>query len=213
MEIDPREAHLKYEPAPARPHDFDRRLKTIVDRCPTGELYLRFSWGMDVTEVLDGYILHRYPDTEGKFVGFDRWILEGWQASDVYDRQQWKENEDLLGPFPENGVWDFIAVVQDEKKRYLPLGEHALQMARDWRHWRTKDRPRLLEDLTAQRTKSAFLKEQRWEERKAEILGEFEKRFSDAERGNDTRKRTEIGKITGGKYKESPSGILIPELV
>lgn len=214
MIADPRENHLKYEPAPKRPDDFNRRLKQIVGRCPTGEPYLRFSWGMDVTEILDGVEMHRYPDPDGKYIGMPFWVLEGWQSSDVYDRANWKQNEDLLGPFPENGVWDFIATVQDEKKRFLPLGSFALSMARDWRHWRSKTKARVLEDLLKDRCKLQVLKEARWEDRKNEILETFIQDFSRAERGGyDPRNRSLVGTISKGKYQESPSGLLIPKLI
>lgn len=214
LEIDPRERHLEYQPAPSRPHDFDKRLASIVDRCPTGEPYLRYSWGMDVTEILDGNILRRYPDPEGKFIGLPFWVLEGWQSPDVYDEKQWRENEEILGPFPANGVWDFIAILQDEKGRFLPLGSFALQMARDWRHWRSKPTPRLLEDLTKQRARTQVLKEKRWEARQEEILENFVRDFTDEERGGrETRNLTEVAKITGGKYQQSPSGLLIPSTI
>lgn len=213
-EIDPRERHLEYQPAPVRPHGFDKQLADIVGLCPTGEPYLRFVWGMDVTEVLDQYTLRRYPDPNGKFLGLDRWVLEGWQSPDVYNEKQWRENEDVLGPFPANGVWDFIATVEDEQGRYMPLGPFALEMARDWRHWRSKPTPRLLEDLVKQRAKTQVLKEKRWEARQEEILENFVRDFTDEERGGrETRNLTEVAKITGGKYQQSPSGLLIPSTI
>lgn len=213
LEADPRESHLEYQPAPEKPADFDKRLRQIVGLCPTGEPYLRFSWGMDVTEVLDGKILRRYPDPEGRYIGLPYWVLEGWQSPDVYNEEQWKQNEDLLGPFPANGVWDFIAIVQDEKKRYMPLGSFALKMARDWRHWRSKPRQRMLEDLLQDRCKLQVLKEKRWEERKQEILDTFVRDFSRADRGGyDPRNRTLVGKITKGEYQQTASGLLIPKL-
>jgi hypothetical protein len=118
----PDEKGLEYVPAPPRPPGFDRELKRLVGICPNGtDLYLRFVWGMDVTEVLDGQLVHRYPDPLGKYVGVDRWVLEGWQSPDVYDRTEWNLNRDLMGPWPENGVWDYIATLQDEQGGYLPL--------------------------------------------------------------------------------------------
>ena len=141
-------------------------------------------------------------------------MLEGWQSPDVYDEKQWRENEDIFGPYPTNGIWDFIAPLQDEKGRYMPLGSFALQMARDWRHWKSKPIKRVLADLLKERAKIQVLKEKRWEARKEEILENFVRDFSDEERGGrETRNLTEIAKITGGKYQQSPSGLLIPSTI
>lgn len=208
------ESHLKYEPAPSVPADFDRQLKNIVPRCPTGEPYLRFTWGMDATEVLDDKILHRYPDPDGVYVGLPFWVLEGWQSPDVYDKTEWLENEDVLGPWPANGVWDYIETVKDDQGRFLNLGSKALQMARSWRHWQSKSKARVLAELVEHRCKLQVLKEKRWEEQKQEMLDTLVRDYSRVERGgHDPRRRSLIGKITGGAYQETASGLLIPTTI
>lgn len=213
IENDPREKYLEYLPAPERPVDFDKQLKQIVGLSPSGEPNLRFSWGNDVTEILDGYSMHRYPDPEGKYVGLPFWVLEGWQNPDVYDRAEWEANEELFGPFPTTGIWDFIAIVQDENKRYMPLGSFALQMARDWRFWRSKTHQRVLDDLLLQRCKIRSLNEKRLAEKKAELQDEFVRTFTNALDGVDNRKRTLVSKIAGGVYQQTESGLLIPSTI
>lgn len=214
-ELDPQERHLEYQPAPAVSADFYKQLKVIVPKCPNNiDLYLRFSWGMDVTEVLNGQIVRRYPDPEGKYVGLPFWVMEGWQAPDVYDEEQWRQNEELLGPYPANGVWDYIAIVQDDEGRFLNLGARALQMAREWRHWKSKSNKRALEDLLQRRCVSQVLKEKRFAAHKEQMLDEFVRDASRVERGGfDPRKRTLIGKITGGGYQQTENGLLVPSTI
>lgn len=213
IDENPPESHLEYMPPPTRPADFDRQLKNIVPRCPTGETYLRFSWGMDVTEILDGKVLRRYPDPDGKYVGLPYWVLEGWQSPDVYDEKQWRENEDLLGPYPISGVWDFIGVVKNAKGEFVNLGGFALQMARTWRFWQSKPRARAIEEVMKERCKLQVLKEQQADEHKQQIMDEFIRDYSRAERGGyDPRNRKLIGTISKGEYQQTPSGLLIPKL-
>lgn len=205
---DPQERHLKYAPPPYTPDSFWREFKIIIrDTMPVDRPMLRFVWGPDVTEQLGEYIVHRYPDPDGKYVGTPNWVLEGWQSPDVYDRNQW--DEAVLGPWPADGVWDYIAVVPGQHR---PLGGKALQMVREWRHWRSKDKPRVIEDLVKQRAALQVLKERRWEDHKEEILDDFVRDYSRAERGGfDPRRRTTIAKIDEkGAYQQTEAGLLIP---
>ena len=211
---DPLEANLKYEPAPEVPASFQKEFLRICEINPmTNQPWLRFVWGMDVTEQVGEYIVHRYPDPDNIYVGSRNWILEGWQDPRVYDEQQWKENEAVLGPFPSQGVWDYIAIVPRFEDKPV-LGNYALNLAREWRHWRSKDKKRVLEDLVKQRCALQILKERRWEEKKEELLDDFVRDYSRAERGGfDPRRRKQVAKIDGfGRYEKTESGLLVPSL-
>lgn len=211
---DPLEANLKYEPAPEIPASFTKEFLRICEINPLNNLpWLRFTWGMDATEQIGEYIVHRYPDPDNIYVGTRNWVLEGWQDPSVYDEAQWRAEESVLGPFPERGVWDYIAIVPRFEDRPI-LGSHALGMAREWRHWRSKTKARVLDDLVKQRCALQRLKEVRWDEKKEEILDTFVRDYSNIERGQgDRRKFTTVAKIDGfGHFEKTEAGLLVPSL-
>lgn len=167
-------------PAPVLP-DFYRQLKNIVGRAPSGEPYLRFVWGMDRKDQSGKFC--RYHDclnTPAKYVGVMRWVLEGWQSPDVYDRREWERHAKTLGAFPTQGVWDFIALVETPGKQFLNLGSRALQMAREWRHWKSKPKKRTVEALLEQQAKVQQLQERNWQEAKEKILDDFVEEYARA---------------------------------
>lgn len=205
-------------PAPSRPPGFDRELKRLVGLSPNGtDLYLRFIWGMDVTEVLDGMTVHRYPDPLGKYVGVDRWVLEGWQSPDVYDRTEWNLNRELMGPWPENGVWDYIATLQDEQGGYLPLdASKAMKMVREWRQWKSKTKKRTLEDLLKSRCVLQVAKETAAAAKKKTVMADFVDRFTRASElgAHAPRKSTVVATIDEkGVYRRTEAGLLVPKTI
>lgn len=204
--IDPDEVGLTYEPAPPLPPDFERKLKDICGLSPAGTPFLRYVWGMDATEVIGNYIVHRYPDPEGKSVGMPFWILEGWQSPDVYDETQWKANKELFGDWPQNGIWDFIRVLRDKDNKFIPLDNSmALDLARNWRHWsKQKTKERSLEDLMKRRCELQVLKEQRSKERKESLYAGFERDYANVDSGTfDPRRKRSVAKIDSkGEYRK-----------
>ena len=139
--------NLEYIEAPAKPENFDLDLLKICGTSPNGiDPYLRFVWGNDAVENWGDDKVHRYPDSREppRFVGMPFWILEGWQSPDVYDRAEWEANRDILGEFPNRGVWDFIEILRSPDGEFVPLGSLALEKAREWRFWKTKPKKRVV---------------------------------------------------------------------
>jgi hypothetical protein len=206
--------YLQYIPAPMPILDgFHKQVKNIVGLSPNGvDPMVRFEWAMDITERWGEKLVQRYPDDNEppKYVGLPYFIMEGWQNPEVYDREEWEQNKDVMGDFPENGVWDFIAVVRDEQFNYLPLGSRALQMARENRFWRSKGNKRAIAELKERRAKLQGLKDQRFAAAKKEILDNFVKEFSDAERNNPNAQFSFATNIKGAGYKTTNSGLIIP---
>jgi hypothetical protein len=174
------EDYLEYLPAPQDAKPFNKRMRDITDwnyeSGETGEykgMYLRFVWGCDRREFNCGENLCRYPDPNNQYVGLPMWVLEGWQSPDVLDRQQWQDNEDTLGPFPTGGHWDYIETYRTADYEFRPLGEAALQKAREWRIWKDKRRPVMIEDLLAKMQRHRQLKDKRWKEFRDKRLGQM----------------------------------------
>ncbi|HXG86115.1 MAG TPA: hypothetical protein VNI84_18995 [Pyrinomonadaceae bacterium] len=210
---------LIYLPAPAPVlSDFAEELKKIVGECPTGETYLRFSWGMDVTERWGEDVVHRYPDPDDKHVALPRFVMEGWQSPEVYDRAEWKKNIDVLGDFPERGVWDFVSILQTDDGDFLPLGTQALNMAYESRFWRSKGRLRAVSDLLDNRARLRQLKDKRFEARKAAIMDDFIRDYSNTEQNiknaefskNASRSELAIPQKQDPNFKRTDGGLFIP---
>lgn len=129
-------AGLRYVPPPLVSGEFQRAFEGLVPvDLATGRRLLRFVWGMDRLEYYSGEYLPRYADTENdppKYIGKARWIIEGWQSPDVYDRAEWASYAHLLGPFPEDGVWDFIEVHETPDGEFAPLDSSALRKVEGW---------------------------------------------------------------------------------
>ena len=195
---------LLYIPPPEIPADFKRQFNNIVPVCPTGERYLRFVWGMDRKQI--GSNLCRYHDVlnvPAKYVGLERWVLEVWQTPEVFDRAEWAQHESTLGDFPESGVWDFVAILETGTGEFLNLGARALQMAREWRHWRGQNKKQVIGDLLEAIRKTDELQERNWEERRDAILDDFVKNYINAKPGNAVSNIGDIGKRT-------KSGLILP---
>lgn len=201
------EDHLLYLRPPPRPHDFDKKLKNIVGiNDATGQPWLRYVWGCDRKEFNAGEMIRRYPDPDGKYIGLPFWVLEGWQSPSVLDRAEWTANEEVLGPFPENGTWDFIEVLRTEDYRFVPLGEKALQKAREWRIWKNKPRTTTVNDLVARFERIRTLKDKRWQEAKAKIYGQMVEDM--AKVIADGEKNAVSSLPTNGGYDQTPSGVI-----
>ncbi len=147
---------LIYVPAPDIPAEFTAEFNRLVPINPqSGQRLLRYVWGCDRLEIRkyqEGKTpRRRYIDYDGKYLGNPRWVLEGWQTPEVYEEQDWKRWEHLLGTFPRNGVWDFIEFHQTTDEKFLPLDQTALERVRSWAFWRgqgvKKSVEKLLEDL------------------------------------------------------------------
>lgn len=146
---------LLYEPPPFVPQSFYDEMAKIVPVCPNNlDLYLRWSWGMDRMEFVKGHWTPRYGDNfhdPPKYIGREGWVLEGYQSPDVFDERVWEQNAHILGPWPRNGVWDFIEYHETPDGGYLPLDHNALDRARNWKHWKSKGHKRGVEELIRQR--------------------------------------------------------------
>jgi len=201
---------LAYEPAPEVSKDFTTRFNAIVPISPNGrDRMLRYIWGMDRTEFVAGYDVRRYSDVDhepAKYVGRARWVLEGWQSPDVYDRKEWEAVEHLLGPFPARGVWDFIEYHVGPNEEYLPLNGSALRRAESWAHWRSKGAKRSIEFLMYQKMRKWALQEKIRQERADAVAAEFGEQYVKLIE-NETNPVSTSG---NGGFKKTAGGILVP---
>lgn len=206
-----KEEYLIYIPAPAKPENFDAVWLKTVGTCPNGvDPNIRFVWGMDRVEKFGNRQQIRYPDPNDKYVGVDRWILEGWQSPDCYDPLEWKLKEHLLGAFPRNGVWDFIEPLQDETGNFLPLTiENAAKMAYQWSFWKSKPHKRVVADLLAQRERIAELREIRWQQKQDELDARFIEDF-DREVRFGARAAEHSKNLITSAFKKLKSGLIVP---
>lgn len=165
---------LQYIPPPLVSADFTKEFNRIVRKGPTGERVIRFVWGMDRKQInRDICRYHDILNVPAKYVGIERWVLEGWQSPDVLDRAEWESHRATLGDFPEKGVWDFISFVETDDGGFLNLGSRALKMARTWRHWNEMKRSVAVSDILEAVRKTDERQERNWREAKAAILDDF----------------------------------------
>jgi len=114
-------SNLTYLPPPEKPREWDERFRKLIGiNAATGEPWLRVVWGMDRKKFIAGVEEVWYIDPNGKYVGMPYLILEKWAPPQTYDRAEWEESRydgtlDVLGAFPEKGVWDFLCTVRNEK--------------------------------------------------------------------------------------------------
>lgn len=201
--------HLEYIPAPVISKEFTAEFERLVP-LQDGIRKLRFEWGMDRLEFCGGHWERRYGDTQNtppKYVGRDCFVIEGWQPPDIYNREEWDRQSHLLGAWPENGVWDFIAFHADNQGNYLPLDQSALNHVRIWAHWQGKGRQASVQELLEAKhelRKNRFKERKEASERVSTAFGErVVKHFENAVNAVST-----VGKPPG--FTETPSGILIP---
>lgn len=200
---------LIYEPAPPVSESFTEQFNKIVPICPNNrDRYLRFVWGMDRTEYVAGHQERRYADFDGKYIGKPRWVLEGWQSPDVYDKAEWLKVEHLMGPWPENGVWDFIEVLETIDGEFLELDNRALELARSWKFWKSKGHERSVEEAMRQKMLRWSLQQQRREERAAEISAKF---GEDAVRILDEGSPERVYSLPPAGFTKTAGGILVKE--
>lgn len=175
--------HLKYQSPPEVPSKFWEEVRKIVGINPhTGLPYVRFIWGMDRTDYADGLFVRRYPDVGNIYVGAPYWVMEGWQPPTIYNQMDWKRNEKLLGEFPHNGVWDFIAFVRNSDMSFRPLDDRALNMCRQWKAWRQHRKAEAINDIIALRQR---LLEREKKLADANTDEDFEKMYDDIHRVED----------------------------
>lgn len=200
---------LAYIPAPEISAEFKIRFAEVVPLCPAGEPYLRYVWGMDRMERRGKFERRRYSDLTGKYIGLNRWVLEGWQASDVYDRNEWERRSDVMGAFPNNGVWDFIAIHETDEGEYLPLDNSALERARSWAFWRSKGRKRSVEALFNQQEERQYWQTKREKEAADRVLDDF---VEEVIRAEEAPGNTAFSLPSeSGKYKRTAAGLYIPK--
>lgn len=205
MTVTLEEKGLLYEPAPAVALSFTEAFNKIVPLAPNGERYLRFVWGCDRLEFCAGFWERRYGDLDNdppKYLGRCRFVLEGWQSPDVYQKADWDEK--LLGEWPSRGVWDFIAIHADADGNYLPLDETALALARNWKYWRSKGQARSVEELMEKRMLRLSLQEMRRQQAAEKVSMQF---GEDAVKIMENQTNPEYS-LPGG-YKATESGILV----
>lgn len=211
-----RDEGLQYLPPPAIEPWFTAEFEKRVPLCANGkDRKLRFVWGCDRLEYCGGFWERRYEDSDHnppKYVGRARWILEGWQPSDIYDREEWERKSHLLGEWPSQGVFDFIAFHTTNDGGYLPLNQAALNHVKIWAHWQNKGRKASVEELLDAKF---ALRMKRHKERKAasdriatqfgeEVVKCFENSVDPVSTsGKDI-------KFMNGAFEQTPSGIIVP---
>lgn len=200
---------LKYIEAPSVPAEWTKRFNEIVGT-RDGRVMLRYVWGNDRKDAIDGEQECRYGDTDhypARYVGRARWILEGYQSSDVFDREEWERHKHILGSFPSDGVWDFIEYHETSDMEFMPLNEVALDRARQWKRWQSKGHARSVEKLIEQRRLRKSLQDRRRQEAAEVIKDEFVE---------DLMKVLENATATPAAFsipgmRTTPSGIIVKE--
>lgn len=203
---------LIYEPPPFVHESFWAEFNALVPDVPDspGTKRLRWIWGMDVLEYCAGFWERRYGDTDHKpvkYIGRARWVLEGYQPPSIYNRTEWAKDEHLLGPFPENGTWDFVAFHTDNQGGYLPLDESAINHVRIWAHWQGKGKKRSVEELLAAKHALWHQRHVEREAAKEKVALEFGERVV---KHLQTARDVVSTSGPGPNFARSPGGILIP---
>lgn len=206
---------LIYEPAPAVSQSFWDEFNKLVPLSPNQvDRKLRFIWGMDRRDYVAGHQVIRYGDldnTPAKYVGRARWVLEGWQSPDVFDKEQWLKDEHLLGPWPANGVWDHIEIHEDADGNFLPLDHTAIDRVKSWSFWQSKDQKRSIEFLMKQMTDRWFLQEKRTREAMSKVSTAFgEEVVKCFENQNNPVSSLPAQQKQEKGFKVSAGGILVP---
>lgn len=211
-----KQTELIYLPPPSVAKSFWDEFNKIVPICPgdSTQKILRYVWGCDRKTGVGEWERTRYADTAGKYVGMPRWVLEGWQSSEVYDRDDWEQNaKSVLGEFPNNGVWDFIEYHETPEGEFLPLDNSALERVRSWGFWRSKGHKRSSDHLLAVLA-AQDLKEQEAQRIEAEkVAFEFGEEVTKILE-NDTQPVSTSGKgittIIPAGMKQTKAGLIIP---
>ncbi len=205
------ENHLLYEPPPTVHQSFWDAYERIVPLSPNGtDRRLKYFWGCDVVDYVSGRWVRRFADTDNeppKYVGRCRWVLCGWQSPDVYNRDEWKVSEHLLGPFPETGVWDFLEFHETyDTQEFLPLDDSAIARLEGYTYWAAKGDKRSIEFLMEQKMLRWALQEKNRQEAADAVAMNF---------GEQYVKLTEhdpnpVSTSGGGAFKKTAGGILVP---
>lgn len=206
------ERGLLYEPPPfVAPSFWEEFNKLVPDvpNAPRGTKLLKITWGMDRLEFCAGYWERRYGDTDNtpvKYVGRARWVIEGYQPPTVFDEDEWKKDEHLLGEFPRAGIWDFVAFHETNGGGFMPLDNSALNHVRIWAHWQGTGKQRSIDELLAAKH-ALWAKRHKEREVAAEkVAMDFgDKVIKEFEKAVDTPKAFSM------PYEVSPGGIIIPK--
>lgn len=208
---------LLYEPVPVISKEFIKEFKRLVPMSPNGkDRMLRFVWGNDRKEYIAGQWTCRYGDMDNipaKYQGRCRWILEGWQPPDIYDKAEWVACGSLLGEYPANGVFDFLAYHVDDADEYLPLDESALKRVRSWLWWQGQGKKRSIQALMEAKVTRRTLQDQRRKEAAdavAQKFGEDVVRCFEAAKNTPDAYSLPLTKVMDGKFEQTPSGLIIP---
>jgi hypothetical protein len=164
---------------------------------------------MDRMDYVAGFLVRRYSDTDHnppKYIGRARWVLEGWQSPDVYDKAEWLKDEHLLGPFPSSGVWDFIEYHETAEGEMLHLDDSAIKRVESWACWRSKGEKRSIEYLMEKKMLTWAIQEKNAQEAADAVATNF---------GEQYVKLTEhdpnpVSTSGGGAFKKTAGGILVP---
>lgn len=209
---------LQYMPPPDISKEFTREFNRLVPMSPNGvDRLLRFAWGCSRKEYVAGVNVCRYGDTDNdppKYKGRCRWILEGWQSPDIYDREEWRACGQLLGEYPATGYWDFLAYLEDDDQGFVSLEDgRAIQMVKSWLWWQGEGKKRSVEHLMEQRVLRRQLQDQRAREAadaRAEQFGEDVVREFEKAKNTPNAFSDQVKKTFGGAYETTASGLLVP---
>lgn len=126
------ESDLTYIPAPEIRPEFLKDLLEIGGTAPNGLPRLQPVWGMDAVEYGCGNANSiKYPSYDKRHRGLDRWIIEQWLAPTMFNRSEWNASRyegyiDVLGEYPEKGIYGLLHVVVAEDGGYAPLNERVI---------------------------------------------------------------------------------------
>lgn len=230
----------EYLPAPALPGDFEKRLEAIAGKCPLGVPGIRFVWGMDRKQFYGGIEDQKYLDPNGKYIGLPYFIAEVWSPETVYDRAEWEASRygmliddyefdaatgrmiqkydatiDVLGPFPEQGVWDYLRTCRREDFSPLTFDE-MLDVAREWKQNNTRPRAaqRAIESYMRFNDQRNAMKKAAFEEAKGRhrefLAREWAKPDTKPVNNFDTKGNVPKAKRLAGGKAQTAAGLIVP---
>lgn len=200
------ESDLIYIPAPEIRPEFLKGLLEIGGIAPNGLPRLQPVWGMDAVEYGCGNANSiKYPSYDKRHRGLDRFIIEQWLAPTMFNRSEWNASRyegfiDVLGEYPEKGIYGLLHVVVSEDGGYAPLDGKVLAHLKMLKSDRDNDTgAQDAEKLRDFQLKKQALRNQRQNKYNEEADSDFDEYFRRADYHENSRAYSFSSKITASQ--------------